>query len=359
MALLFCSTIVPRFSVIAPTSLMEAAVSSAAAARSSAFPETPRTDAPISISDADVCSTDEASAVASSLILLTLAAICVMATLDSSAELAMLVAGWATCLMEPAVSSIAAAFWAIYEARLAVFAATCSIDAAISLTPETSSSVEEAILSACAAVSPSEVAIASSPDTASSSDLTCASAPSWTSSAIRAMPLAEAVNCAACPTTSRGSKCVSTVPWPLPFPSRRRTAMTVLQGRRSGRRYRIFRSQQLLEIEDDDHPVAHRRDTGDRGFAALAERIRGRVDRRRIDAQEFAAGVDEQADAAPAHVDDEDPRAQVDRCALEPEPRAHVDRRDDLAAGKHHAVDERRRVGHPRNLLDEVDEKIT
>ncbi len=64
----FCSTMVARFSLIAPTSSIDAAisliddaVSSDAAARSSAFADTPRIEADISSSDAELCSTDVAS----------------------------------------------------------------------------------------------------------------------------------------------------------------------------------------------------------------------------------------------------------------------------------------------------------
>ena len=41
--------------------------------------------------------------------------------------------------------------------------------------------------------------------------------------------------------------------------------------------------------------------------------------------------------------------------ALEPEPRAQVQRRNDLAAREHHAVHERRGVGHRRDLLHHLD----
>ncbi len=57
----------------------------------------------------------------------------------------------------------------------------------------------------------------------------------------------------------------------------------------------------------------------------------------------------------PLHLHDQQPRPQVRRGALEPEARAHVDGRHDLAAREHHAVDERRRVRHARHLLDHLD----
>ena len=48
-------------------------------------------------------------------------------------------------------------------------------------------------------------------------------------------------------------------------------------------------------------------------------------------------------------------RVEVGGGALEAEARAHVDRRHDLAAREHHAVDERRGVRHARHLLHHLD----
>ena len=64
------------------------------------------------------------------------------------------------------------------------------MEAAISLTDETSSSAEVAMDSACVVVSPSDAAISLAMLTAESSERVCASAPSVTSFAIRAIVVA-------------------------------------------------------------------------------------------------------------------------------------------------------------------------
>ncbi len=69
---------------------------------------------------------------------------------------------------------------------------------------------------------------------------------------------------------------------------------------------------------------------------------------------EFAGLVGQQPDRPPGHFDDEQPHAQIAGGPLEPEPDAQVDDRHDLAARKHHALHERRRIGHRGHLLDHL-----
>ena len=56
----------------------------------------------------------------------------------------------------------------------------------------------------------------------------------------------------------------------------------------------------------------------------------------------------------PLALHDDEPRAHVVGRTLEAEPRSQVDRRHDLSARKDDAVDERRRVRHPRDLFDHL-----
>ena len=112
----------------------------------------------------------------------------------------------ATCWIDAAVSWIELPVSAIDTARLAVLAVTWSIDAAISLTDEPSSSAEAATDSAWPAVSVSEAAIWLMLWNARSSASVCVSAPSDTSSLMRAIAPAVVTTCSACDSTCRVSK---------------------------------------------------------------------------------------------------------------------------------------------------------
>jgi hypothetical protein len=79
------------------------------------------------------------------------------------------------------------------------------------------------------------------------------------------------------------------------------------------------------------------------------------MDRRRIDPQELAARIDEQADRSAARIRHQKPCTHIEGRTLETEARTHVDGRDDLTAREHDAVDERRGVGDTRDRFDQVD----
>ena len=103
-------------------------------------------------------------------------------------------------------------------------------------------------------------------------------------------------------------------------------------------------------FRDENQPIAHRGDAvdvasahpGQRLVAAAESRSAGMLTNSRAD-------VGDQRRSAAARLHDDQPRAQVVRRALEPEPRAQVDDRHHLAAREDDAVDERRRVRHARD----------
>src|SRR5688572_19897470 len=362
MADAFCSTIVARFSLIAPTSSMEAAislideaVSSAAAARSSVLPEIDFTEADICVNDADVCSTDTVTLSASRVTPRIDAAISAIDVETFSTDPVIWRAVSVTLWIDADVSCSAEAFCVIAVATWAVPADTCSIDAAISAIPDTSSSVAAATDSALPAVSVSEALIPLRLALASVSDRSCSSAPSDTSPATTAIWFADAVTCCAWASTSPGSNAPCR-PWPLPLPLVVRfcVAITSLPIRLRGQN-RLCRVQQRPEIEDHDEPAVNRRDAADVACAHRGQAFAWRLNRRRWQRQEFAAGIDQQSDTASPGLDHEQPGPQITIGPFESEPRAHVDGRDDLPAREHDAVDERGRVGYTRDLLHHLD----
>ena len=115
----------------------------------------------------------------------------------------------ATDWIDAAVSCADAAVSATDAARLVVFAVTCSIDAAISLTDDTSCSLELGDrLRLAGRLLQRRRHLGRCSPSALSSERSCMSAPSATSSAMRAIaPALDTVTCSACGSTRRGVEC--------------------------------------------------------------------------------------------------------------------------------------------------------
>src|SRR5687767_4834483 len=160
--------------------------------------------------------------------------------------------------------------------------------------PETSSSVEEATASACPALSLRELAMPANPDIASVRTRIWSSAPSDTSVATTAMAFAESVTCCAWVSTSVGSSVPCPLRCPLPLVERFCVAMTV--SRRLRGQYRLGRVEQGTEVENHDQSIVQRGDAADVARADAGQPVAGRLNRRRRDGEELAAGVDQQPD---------------------------------------------------------------
>ena len=180
-----------------------------------------------------------------------------------------------------------------------MLADTCSIDAAISLIPRRSSSVEAAIDSACAGgLVQRRGHLVESRAARRRATAAASSAPPTTSSAIRAMCAAEAVTCSACRATmSRIERPrVRDGRWLLRF----RVAMCFL--RAAAARPPGIGFGEVAAVRPASSTTISRSPivAMPSMYCALSpgQRFAGRLDRRRRDRQEFAARVDDQADAA-------------------------------------------------------------
>ena len=164
-----------RFSAIAPTSSIDAAislidddVSSAADARSLAWPATPSIERDISSMAAAVSLTALVSCSVSRLMVLVAAADCTMEVDTCRALDAISCAVAATVWIEADAVCIADALVVAEPARLLTLTVTCSMDADISVIEFTSCSADVATDALCEAVSFREALISLTPLSASS-----------------------------------------------------------------------------------------------------------------------------------------------------------------------------------------------
>ena len=229
----------------------------------------------------------------------------------------------------------------------------------ISLIDDTSSSADAAIDSACVAVSLQRRRhlVRRAPAASSSARDLRSRRPPTTSSVMRAMSPAEAVTRSACSSTrpmskgARRCRCAR----PLAVSCRRghyrlscecwsaspldaASTRSVASNRASRSSTTIMRSPSVAMPRRYCAAQARQRSFG--GLIAAGG-----------NREELARGVDDQPDCAATRLHDEQPGAHVVRHALEPEARAQVDRRHDLAAREHDAVDERAARSAPGDVV--------
>ena len=98
----------------------------------------------------------------------------------------------------------------------------------------------------------------------------------------------------------------------------------------------------------------HRRDARHVAAAQARQALLGRPDRVGGDVDELAGVVGDEPHGAAVRLDDDEARAKVVGGPFEAEARAEIDGRHDLAAGKDHAVDKRRRVRHAGHAVQHL-----